>query len=238
MSAIHTPHAPGLPHLTPALPRLVVLAIALAAWPCQAQSLTEGAAPQAPASSPPAPSFQEVKATAALLPKLRAGGYVLYMRHGNTLNDRPDQPNLDLADCSTQRPLSDGGRAVARQVGQAITKARIPVGDVSSSPMCRAIETARLAFGPKAKTDPLLIYTAHLTLAQKQPVLAHTRELLSAPVAAGTNRVVVAHAPNMADLIGYFVKPEGTVVVIQPLGDVNFNYVASIHPDMWTRLAR
>ena len=42
----------------------------------------------------------------------------------------------------------------------------------------------------------------------------------------------------MADLIGYFVKPEGTVVVLQPEGDNRFTYLASIHPDMWARLLR
>jgi phosphohistidine phosphatase SixA len=188
--------------------------------------------------TPTAPEFQEIKATPALLPLLRKGGYVLYMRHGNTNNDIPDQPKLDLADCSTQRPLNAEGRAVAKQVGQAIQRARIPVGEVHASPLCRARETARIAFGSRAKTDPLLMYTAHLTAAQKQPVLAHTRSLLSAPVAAGTNRVLVAHAPNMADLMGYFVKPEGTVVVIQPQGGGRFTYVASIPPDLWPHLAR
>lgn len=192
-------------------------------------------------ASPPArtePEFQEIKATAALMPELRKGGYVLYMRHGNTNNDIPDLPNLNLADCTTQRPLNAEGRAVAKQVGKALERARIPVGDVYASPLCRARETARLAFGPKAQTDPLLMYTAHLTAAQKQPVLDHTRALLSAPVAKGTNRVVVAHAPNMADLIGYFVKPEGTVVVLQPQDNGRFTYVASIPPAQWARLAR
>jgi phosphohistidine phosphatase SixA len=127
---------------------------------------------------------------------------------------------------------------VAKQVGEAIRRARIPVGEVHASPLCRTRETAQLAFGAKVKTNPLLMYTAHLTSAQKAPILAHTRALLSAPVAKGTNRVLVAHAPNMADLIGYFVKPEGTVVVLQPEGDNRFTYLASIHPDMWARLLR
>ena len=57
--------------------------------------------------------------------------------------------------------------------------------------------------------------------------------LLSEPVQAGTNRVIVAHAPNLADLMGYFVKPEGTVVVLKPLGEQQFRYIASIHPQHW-----
>lgn len=177
-------------------------------------------------------------ATRALLPRLQAGGYVLYMRHGNTNNDIPDQPRLDLNNCATQRPLNAEGRTVALQVGRALAQARIPVGKVFSSPLCRARETAEIAFGSRAQVDQGLMYTAHLTTAEKQPVLAHTRQLLSEPVAAGTNRVLVAHAPNLADLIGYFVKPEGTVVVFQPLGEGRFVYVASIPPGLWPQLNR
>jgi len=190
-------------------------------------------------SAPTAPqTFKEIKASASLLPDLRKGGYVLYMRHGNTNNDIPDQPTIDLTDCTTQRPLNDEGRAVVKAVGKALKRAHIPVGEVYASPLCRARESAELAFGSTFQTDPLLMYTAHLTAAQKQPVLARTRELLSAPVPTGTNRVLVAHAPNMADLMGYFVKPEGTVVVIQPQGHGHFTYVASIHPKMWSNLVR
>lgn len=194
-----------------------------------------------PATSPKqttATAFKETFATPALLQSLRKGGYVLYMRHGNTNNDLPDQPNLKLDDCSTQRPLNDEGRAVVTQVGQAIAKARLPVGDVWVSPMCRAKESAQLAFGDKAQVDNLLMYTSLMTTEQKRPILANTRRLLSEPVAPGTNRVVVAHAPNLADLMGFFVKPEGTVVVISPLGNQQFRYVASIHPQHWGNLLK
>lgn len=189
-----------------------------------------------PVAKPPV--FKETFATPALIQALRQGGYVLYMRHGNTNNDRPDQPDMKLDDCNTQRPLNAQGRALATEVGKAVAKARIPVGDVWTSPMCRAKDSAQLAFGNKAQVDKLLMYTANLTTVQKQPILANTRRLLSEPVAAGTNRVVVAHAPNLADLMGFFVKPEGTIVVISPLGNQQFRYEASIHPQHWRYLLK
>ena len=203
-----------------------------------------GTAANVPAGTPtssntvPASEFKETFATPALLQSLRKGGFVLYMRHGNTNNDFPDQPNLKLDDCATQRPLNDEGRAVVTQVGKAIAKARVPVGDVWTSPMCWAKESAMLAFGDKAKVDNLLMYTALMTTEQKKPILANTRQLLSEPVAAGTNRVVVAHAPNLADLMGFFVKPEGNVVVFSPLGNQQFRYEASIHPQHWAKLLK
>jgi phosphohistidine phosphatase SixA len=188
------------------------------------------------------PVFVEKLATRKLVDEVRQGGFVLYMRHGNTDNSRPDAvPQVDLNDCTTQRPLSAEGRQVAARVGQYLRQAQIPVAEVIHSPMCRARDSAHLAFpnfGDKLRPEPRLTYTSNLTTEEKKPVLAKTRELVSTPVAAGTNRVLVAHAPNMADLMGYFVKPEATVVVIRPLGDGRFEYLASIHPDMWPQLLK
>lgn len=221
----------------------VATAVLSGGW-AGAQPATALNAPSGPTARPNAtpllkpPAFTETFATPALIRRLRQGGYVLYMRHGNTNNEFPDQPDMTLDDCSTQRPLNAQGREVATAVGKAVVKARIPVGDVWASPMCRAKESAQLAFGPKTQVDKLLMYTANLTTAQKQPMLANTRRLLSEPVATGTNRVVVAHAPNLADLMGFFVKPEGTIVVISPLGNQQFRYVASIHPQHWPDLLK
>lgn len=187
-----------------------------------------------------APKFVERMADRALLERVRLGGYVLYIRHGTTDNSRADQVPLgDFKDCSRQRVLNEAGRQQAVQVGQFFLKAHIPVSQVLHSPLCRARDTARLAFpqqpGGVQQLDGLL-YTANLTQAEKQPVLKVTRHWLSEPVAQGANRVIVAHAPNMADLIGYFVRPEGTVVIIQPQGQGQFAYVASIPPKLWPSL--
>ncbi|HEY3431321.1 MAG TPA: histidine phosphatase family protein [Rhodocyclaceae bacterium] len=176
-------------------------------------------------------------ASRATLNQVRQGGFVLYMRHGNTDNSKPDRvPSVDLKDCSTQRPLTEEGRQLAAQVGKSIRTAHIPVSEIHVSPLCRAKESAQAAFGNKFQVNEFLMYTSNLTTEEKKPILETTRQLLSAPVAKGSNRVIVAHAPNMADLIGYFVKPEGTVVVIRPKGDAGFEYVASIPPTLWREL--
>lgn len=187
-----------------------------------------------------APAFTEHMADAAVLAQIQQGGFVLYMRHGTTDNSRADPVGqIDFKDCSIQRVLNDEGRKVAREVGLAMRKAQIPVAEVFHSPMCRARETAELTFPALRKqfrSDINLAYTANLTSEEKKPVIAQTRKLVSDPVPEGSNRVVVAHAPNMADLMGYFVKPEGTVVVIRPLGPGKFEYVASIPPTLWPQL--
>ena len=185
----------------------------------------------------PLPAFVEKLATREQLQQLREGGYVIYLRHGITDSTRPDRvPAVDLNDCATQRPLTEAGRQLMTEVGQAMREARIPLGDIFVSPLCRAKESTEAAFGKRYTVDPLLMYTANLTTEEKRPILESTRRLLSLPVAAGTNRVVLAHAPNLADLMGYFVKPEGTAVIIRPLGDKGFIYVASIPPRRWPEL--
>ena len=211
------------------VPVLAVLALlAVLPLPCRA---AEGLAP------PAAAKFMEIPATRAVLDEVRAGGFVLYLRHGSTDNTRPDRvPAVDFADCSTQRPLTEDGRLLAARVGEAIRKARIPIGDIAVSPLCRAKESAAAGFPDQSFTvDEQLMYTANLTTAQKAPIIANTRRLLSAPVAAGTNRLLLAHAPNLMDLIGYFPK-ECTLVVFRPRGDAGFEYVASIPPSLWPGL--
>ena len=194
---------------------------------------------EAPAAPSLPPVFVEKPATRATIAELRKGGYVLYLRHGYTDNSRPDRvPSVDLNDCSTQRMLSDEGRALMRDVGKSIHAARIPVGELLVSPMCRTQESARLAFGEKFSLSEPLMYSANMTSEEKNPRLEALKQILNTPVPAGTNRFLVAHAPNLADLIGFFVKPEGTVVVFAQKGNAGYEYIASIHPKMWAELLR
>ncbi len=179
--------------------------------------------------------FVEQPATAELLEAVREGGFVLYLRHGATDSAQPDQVPIDLDDCATQRPLTDAGRAEIAWVGEQIRQAALPLGEIFASPLCRAVESAQLAFGDQVTVERDLMYTAHLTTEEKRPVVAMTASLLQRPVEPGSNRVVVAHAPNLADLIGYFPAVEGTLVIFRPLGD-GFDYQASIQPAQWPEL--
>lgn len=197
----------------------------------------QGADANTPSLVPTAPQFIERAATPKTLAQLRQGGYALYLRHAPTDNSKPDRlPAVDLNDCSTQRPLTSEGRALAARVGKAIRAARIPIKSIYISPLCRVKDTAAAAFpGRKVQVDLKLMYTGNLTEAQKTPIVANTRRLLSKPVAPGSNRLLIAHAPNLMDLMGYFPK-EATLVLFRPRGEAGFDYVASIPPDLWTEL--
>ena len=66
-----------------------------------------------------------------------------------------DPPTASLEDCSTQRNLDERGRGQARQIGEAFRQNGIAVGEILSSPRCRCLDTARLAFGRVQPWDVL-----------------------------------------------------------------------------------
>ena len=77
---------------------------------------------------------------------LRAPGAVVLLRHSFAPGGF-DPPGARLDDCSTQRNLDESGRAQATRIGEAFRQNGIAVGAALSSPRCRCLDTARLAFG-------------------------------------------------------------------------------------------
>lgn len=77
---------------------------------------------------------------------LRAGGVVLAMRHALAPGTY-DPPEFKLVECGTQRNLNDEGRAQARGIGAWFEARALKPARVRSSPWCRCVDTATLAFG-------------------------------------------------------------------------------------------
>ncbi|MCU0968208.1 MAG: histidine phosphatase family protein [Rubrivivax sp.] len=77
---------------------------------------------------------------------LRAGGVVIAFRHALAPGTF-DPPQFRLGDCSTQRNLSDDGRVQARRIGAWFRDRGLKPARVRSSPWCRCVDTAELAFG-------------------------------------------------------------------------------------------
>ncbi len=76
---------------------------------------------------------------------LREGGQVVLLRHAYTLGTT-DPAGFDIEDCSTQRSLSERGKLQARKMGALFAARGAPVDRVYSSRLCRALQTANLAF--------------------------------------------------------------------------------------------
>lgn len=77
---------------------------------------------------------------------LRRGGVVIAFRHAIAPGTF-DPPSFTLGDCRTQRNLSEEGRAQARRIGAWFAARGLRPARVRSSPWCRCIDTAQLAFG-------------------------------------------------------------------------------------------
>jgi Histidine phosphatase superfamily (branch 1) len=77
---------------------------------------------------------------------LREGGLVVAFRHALAPGTF-DPPEFTLGDCRTQRNLSDEGRAQAKRIGRWFDQRGLKMSTVRSSPWCRCLDTATLAFG-------------------------------------------------------------------------------------------
>ena len=170
----------------------------------------------------------------ALLKVLRAGGLVVYFRHGATHQggvDRADWPR------SRQRLLSAEGEAQARTVGEVVKRHRLGVAEVLASPMARCHDFARIAFG-RVRDDALLL--GLLTEdSGRQARIDHSLALLRQAVPAGQNRILVGHSSNIQSSTGVF-PPEGGAVLARPDSgaDKGFTVLGELRPGDWAALAK
>ncbi len=169
---------------------------------------------------------------------LRAGGFNIYFRHSLTL--RQGQPDDDLSSCERQRNLTDAGRQLASRIGAAFRALAIPVGAVRSSPYCRCVDTARLAFG-RVEVVPWLETDGDESGDPERARLVRLRDALAAAPPRGVNDVFVAHGNNLgglAKLHGYPELPiaEAESVVFRP-GTAPARVLARRTGLQWVQLA-
>jgi broad specificity phosphatase PhoE len=149
-------------------------------------------------------------ASDAIWAAAREPGSVVIVRHSYAPGAF-DPPESKLEDCSTQRNLDDNGRAQAKRIGEAFRAQGITVGAVRSSPRCRCLDTARLAFG---KVEPWPMLGGALNdrnLRQRQ--IAEIKKVIAAHH-DGPPLVLVTHGSVVSDLTGLNV-PMGAFVVLR-----------------------
>ena len=131
----------------------------------------------------------------------RQTGGVLMLRHASTEPGLGDPPEFTLGQCSTQRNLSEQGRAEARAMGQWMQHHQLHADVVLSSQWCRCQDTARLAFG-RAQDWPALNSTF---AGQGQAVVQDTalRDRLR-QMPPGRMEIWVTHQVNMTALTGAY----------------------------------
>ena len=129
---------------------------------------------------------------------LRAGAVVAAFRHAYAPGTF-DPPGFTLEQCATQRNLDDAGRAQARRIGAWFAAQGLQPSAVRSSPWCRCIETATLAFGTVERWDALGSVRTGTDAASSQ--VAALRQAL-AKVPPGRFEVWVSHQFTLSALLG------------------------------------
>jgi broad specificity phosphatase PhoE len=166
------------------------------------------------------------RADEAVWPALRTPGAVVVLRHSFAPGGF-DPPDSRLDDCSTQRNLDDNGRAQARRLGEAFRQQGITVGAVLSSPRCRCLDTARLAFGQAQSWGVLQGALNDTELRQRQ--LAEIRRRIAAH-RSGPPLVLVTHGSVVTDLTGLSIRM-GEFVVLQRAADGSHAVAGQLYVD-------
>lgn len=160
----------------------------------------------------------------SLFDLLRGGGYILYAKHGEATVGE-DQPNLNFLYCFTQRNLSEMGRRQAVYYGQILRNLQIPISyPIQTSPFCRAIQTAQLAFGSMGiQIDPFWfeVYrlSGNLSSAEQKRIIDFLKLKLEIKPPLGSNRVIISH--SFPEGVGLGQIPDMGTVIIRPLGQGN-----------------
>lgn len=155
----------------------------------------------------------------ALWSLLQGGGQVVLIRHAQTTSGAGDPEGMRLDDCRTQRNLDERGRAEALRLGTAFRAKSVPIGDLLSSPWCRCLETARIAFARAPRVHPALgNLFGRPERAQSQ--VAQLKQL-AARVPERGNMVMLTHGSTIQALTG--ISPataEMVVLTPQPGGEL------------------
>jgi hypothetical protein len=194
---------------------------------CAAATLAAGAQER---TSTPDPKY--ALTGSALVAELRKGGYTLYFRHTATDFSQSDA-RMVAGDCSTQRNLTDNGRAQARAIGDAMKSLRLPIGQVIASPYCRTMDTARLIAGNARASDAVRGTRG----SGGGPDYSALSAILASAPDPGTLRVVAGHGNPFHAIAGPPHLEEGEAAVLRAM-EGSWVVVARVKSGAWDTLAK
>jgi phosphohistidine phosphatase SixA len=174
----------------------------------------------------------DAPADSPLLRELRSGGVILYMRHALSDQDQKDGPKANFEDCTWQRNLTDKGRAQAKEIGDALASLKLPIESVIASPMCRAMETARLAFGSATPEPDLQRFVRRIDETIDVSPITKFFERSPSP-----GRIVAIVGHEHPALGFHPMLQEGETAVIRPKPN-GFEVIGRIPSEQWRKWSR
>jgi len=167
----------------------------------------------------------------AMLTALKTGGYIVYFRHAISDTSQNDADPIKVDDCTTQRNLSDAGRAQAKKIGAAFQAFGISVDRAMASAYCRTKETSKLAFEKaEQSTAGALFYSLALPKDDAAKAADELKKILATAPKGGSNTVLVGHTSNLKEVAGVWPKKEGGAYVFQPDGNGGFKLIGQLDP--------
>lgn len=175
----------------------------------------------------------------ALLQALQKGGTVIVMRHAASPRQVPTQQTANADNTKLERQLDEEGRKTSTELGKALRDLKIPVGEVLVSPTYRAMETAKYAQLANPKEQPELGENGQNMSGGTEAQAVWTRKRV-AQFAAGSNAVLITHAPNLTRAFPDTATglADGEALIFAPDGKGGAAVVARLKIDEWARLAQ
>jgi phosphohistidine phosphatase SixA len=180
------------------------------------------------------------------VPLLKQGGYVVVFRHGATDESQKDVYPFRFEDMKAQRQLNEKGRETARTIGASLKELGIPIGEIYTSRLNRAVETGKL-IGAHDVTpkDELTDSGAGSASSMANPegnnekLGRALRELALSKATANANLLIVTHKTNVTDAFGktYADIQEGEALVFRPTKSA-LEFVARVKADDWAKVPR
>ena len=137
--------------------------------------------------------------------------------------------------------LSEGGKALATQVGASFKALQVPIGKVHTSKFNRAVETGRLIGGTEV-TSTLDITEGGLVVTpiENDRRAEALRKLVATPPEDGKNTLLVTHKPNIVDAFGkdWFEVREGEASIFQPDGAGKAVPIARVQAIEWIKAVK
>ena len=149
---------------------------------------------------------------------LPTGGLVIVVRHGATFPDQADTDPLNFDNIAAQRNLNDKGKMLARQFGDALRRAGVPIGKVYTSKY----------------TEGGLVVSPNENNRRSDAF----RKMLAAAPKPGTNTILITHFPNIIAALGkdWFNVKEGQATIFRPENG-SYKLVGRVQMDEWPRIA-
>ena len=175
----------------------------------------------------------------ALAQALQKGGYVIVMRHAASPRQVPTQQTANTDNTKLERQLDEEGRKTSTELGKALRDLKIPIGEVLVSPTYRSMETAKYAQLSNPKAEPQLGDNGQDMQGGTAAQAEWTKKRVT-QFAAGTNAVLITHAPNLTRAFPEAAMglADGEALTFGPDGKGGAAVVARLKIDEWVKLAQ